>query len=67
MTKFYALSLKMNNFFREEADTDEYLISGDHDHYISTETIVLPNEAVVYEEAPCEPRAKKRKFAPYQS
>lgn len=41
---------------------DEYLISGDHDHYISTETIVLPNETVTYEEAPCEPKPKRCKF-----
>lgn len=52
--------MKIEN--REEADVDEFLISGDHDHYISSETIVLPNEAVAYEETSCEPpRAKKRK------
>lgn len=50
------------NEIREEADVDEFLISGDHDHYISSETIVLPNEAVAYEETSCEPpRGKKRK------
>lgn len=48
-------------FYREEGDVDEFLISGDHDHYISSETIVLPNEAVAYEESTCEPKAKKRK------
>lgn len=47
---------------REETDVEEFLISGDHDHYISSETIVLPDEAVAYEEAICEPRAKKRMF-----
>lgn len=52
----------MNIFlnYREEA---EFLISGDHDHYISSaETIVLQNEAVAYEEAIEEPRVKKRKW-----
>lgn len=38
-------------------------MSGDHDHYISSETIVVPNEAVAYEETSCEPpKAKKRKL-----
>lgn len=39
------------------------MISGDHDHYISSEAIVLPNDAVAYEEAICEPRPKRRKFS----
>lgn len=56
----------MNDFLfcREEADVEEYLtISGDHDHYISSETIVLQNESVAYEEeTTCQPANKKRKF-----
>lgn len=50
-------------FGREEAEVDEFLISGDHDHYISSETIVLPSEAVAYEETICEPKAKKREYS----
>lgn len=50
----------MFGFCREDGDVDEFLISGDHDHYISSETIVLPNEAVAYEEPTCGPKAKKR-------
>lgn len=52
---------------REEADVDEFLISGDHDHYISSETIVLPNEAIAYEEPECEPKAKRRKTNHWES
>ncbi|XP_031627596.1 uncharacterized protein LOC116343581 [Contarinia nasturtii] len=50
----------------EEADVEEYLtISGDHDHYISSETIVLQNESVAYEEeTTCEPVTKKQKLSP---
>lgn len=48
--------------YREEADVDEFLISGDHDHYISSETIVLPNESVAYEAVIDEPKPKKRKY-----
>lgn len=50
-----------SGFYREEADVDEYFISGDHDHYISTETISLPTDNVSYEEVSCEPKIKKRK------
>lgn len=61
----YQFFIKMEFFpnCREEA---EFLISGDHDHYISSaETIVLQNEeSVAYEEAIEEPRAKKRKWFP---
>lgn len=50
------------NFFLNYREEAEFLISGDHDHYISSaETIVLQNEAVAYEEAIEEPRPKKRK------
>lgn len=47
--------------YREEADVDEFFITGDHDHYTSSQTIVLQSEAVAYEEPISEPRAKKRK------
>lgn len=57
----WMLYLIFENGYREEADVDEFLISGDHDHYISPETIVLPNDAVAYEETSCEPPRKKRK------
>lgn len=48
--------------YREVADVDEFFITGDHDHYISSETIVLPTEIVKYEEIPCEPKPKRREF-----
>lgn len=51
-----------NAIYREETEVDEFLISGDHDHYITSETIVLPNDAVAYEEISEEPKAKKRKL-----